>query len=308
MPENDGLFKRAHEALKTKFLPTQIGKTFTSDDVYRFFGLNQKAEHTLFKASMAEVLYYLSHRKASAELEQRGRVYRIINRDMRVISWADAQMGDTLEINWPCEAQGISWFDFEKSILVYPKDLIVLAGEGNTAKTAFCLNFMIENMDRYPVFFFTSEFNAPKFRDRMANFDWVNLYREDGSPKFTLVQQDENWQDVIQPNAINIIDWIRLDDDLYKIRGILGSIVDRLDRGIALAVLQKRTYKLVGEGGEGTKDFASVYLTIRYDKAEQSRVLKVDKVKSPGEYDPNFYEYKFGLEKGCKFHSIERIP
>ncbi len=312
-----GLYAKALQRLRNEFLPAQIGKTFTSDDVYRFFQIDRKPNAVEAKKALGLVLYNLSQVNKKPDLEQHGRVYRIIDRTLNTIEWWKAQAGDTLKINYPRGIEDGTSFGFEDSILVYPKDLIVIAGEGNSAKTAWCLNFMVENMDTYPCYYFTSEFNASKFLDRMGHFDWVNIYKEDGTPKFVLAEQKEYWQDVIQPNAFNIVDWIYLDDEMWKIRTIMKNIIDNLDRGIAVVVLQKRSYKQVGEGGESTKDLSSVYFTIRNDKELRQPVLKVEKVKSPnfgtdGEgntiLNPNFREWSFRIVNGgAKFHDITAL-
>ncbi len=309
-----GLYAKALQRLRTEFFPAQIGKTFTSDDVYRFFQVDRKPNAVEAKKALGLVLYNLSKINKKPELEQNGKTYRIIDKSLNIIEWWNAVKGDTLKIKYPYGIEDHTSFGFEDSILVYPKDLIVIAGEGNTAKTCWCLNFMVENMDTYPCYYFTSEFNAPKFLDRMGHFDWVSIYKEDGTPKFVLAEQSEHWQDVIQPNAINIIDWVYLDDEMWKVRTIMKNIVANLDRGIAVVVLQKRSYKQVGEGGEGTKDLASVYFTIRNDKELKRPVLKVEKVKSPnsgidedGEtiLNPNFREWSFQVvQSGSRFHDI----
>ncbi len=316
--EQRGLYARALQGLRDKFFPSCQGKTFTSDDVYRFFQIDRQPNAVELKRVLGLVLYNLSKVNKKPELEQTGKTYRVINREINIIEWWKAQKGNTLKIKYPYGVTDNTSFGFEDSILIYPKDLIVVAGEGNTAKTAWCLNFMVENMDTYPCYYFTSEFNDAKFIDRMAHFDWVNIYKDDGTPKFTLAEQSEHWQDIIQPNAINIIDWIYLDDEMWKIRTIMKNIIANLERGIAVVVLQKRSYKQVGEGGEGTKDLASVYLTIRNDKEIKRPVLKVEKVKSPhsgkaGEngktiLNPNFREWSFLVVKnGSQFHDIQDI-
>ena len=311
------LYSRALQRLRVEFLPAQAGKTFTSDDVYRFFQVDRTKNAVEVKRALGQVLYKLSQVNKDKELEQHGKAYRVIDKTLNKIEWWKATKGDTLKIKYPYGIDDQTTFGFEDSILIYPKDLIVIAGEGNTAKTCWCLNFMIENMDTYPCFYFTSEFNAPKFLDRMGHFDWVNIYKEDGTPKFILAEQSEHWQDVIQPNAINIIDWVYLDDEMWKVRTIMKNIITNLDRGIAVVVLQKRSFKQVGEGGEGTKDLASVYFTIRNDKELKRPVLKVEKVKSPNTgvnqaggiiLNPNFREWSFQIvQSGSKFHDITSV-
>lgn len=312
-----GLYAKALQRLRDEFFPAYRGKTFNSEEVYRFFQIDRRPNAIDAKKALGQVLYNLSHVNKDAELEQHGKIYRIIDRSLNTIEWWKAQKGDTLKINYPHGVEDNTSFGFEDSILIYPKDLIVIAGEGNTAKTAFCLNLMIENMDTYSCYYFTSEFNDAKFIDRMSRFDWVNIYKDDGTPKFVLAKQSQHWQDVIQPDAINIVDWIYLNDEMWKVRTIMGNIIDNLNRGIAVIVLQKRSYKQVGEGGEGTKDLASVYFTIRNDKELKMPVLKVEKVKSPGSgidgegktiLNPNFREWSFQIvQQGSRFHNITPI-
>lgn len=315
--DEHGLYSRALIRLRKEFFPAYRGKGFTSDEVYRFFEISRKPNAVEAKRALGQALYNLSHVNKERELEQNGKTYRIIDRSLNIIDWTKAIKGDTLNLNWVRSIEDNTSFGFEDSILIYPKDLIVIAGEGNTAKTCFCLNFMIENMDNYPCFYFTSEFNESKFIDRMSYFNWVNIYKEDGNPKFTLVEQDEFWQDKIQEDAINIVDWIYLEDEMWKVRTIMKHIIESLNRGIALIVLQKRSYKQVGEGGEGTKDLSSAYFTIRNDKNLKRKVLRVEKVKSPrtgldGEgktiLNPNFREWSFDIvNSGSKFFNIKSI-
>ena len=316
MVDEKGLYARALQRLREEFFLAHMGKTFTSDDVYRFFQIDRKPNAVEAKKIIAQVLYNLSSVNKKPTLEQTGKVYRIIDRNLNIIEWWNAKKGDTLSLKYPRGVEDNTSFGFEDSILMYPAGLIVIAGEGNTAKTAWCLNFMIENMDNYPCYYFTSEFNDAKFLDRMSHFDWVDIYK-DGKPKFTLAEHTAHWQDVIQPDAINIVDWIYIEDEMWKVRTVMKNIIAQLKRGIAVIVLQKRSYKMVGEGGEATKDLADVYLTIRNDKELKKKVLKVEKVKSPRNgvdeegntiLNPNFREWSFDIvQSGSRFHNITAL-
>jgi len=313
--QQEGLYTKALERMRNEFFPTQHGKTFVSDDVYRFFRVDRMDNAVEIKRSLAQVLYNLTHKNKTPELEQTGKVYRIIDRELNVIEWWKALKGDTVKLAYPVGDDGTT-FGFEKSVVMYPGDLIVVAGEGNSAKTLWCLNFMVENLDTMPCYYFTSEFNDAKFVDRMRHFDWVELFDKDGKPRFTVVKQGDNWQDKIQPNCINIIDWIYIDKDMFKVRGILDKMLKRVGRGILVAVLQKRSYKEFGEGGEGTKDLSSVYLTIRNDAVLKKKVLKVEKVKTPNTVDdegrpiqnPNYKEWSFSTNTvGSRLHNIQQL-
>lgn len=302
-----GQYTKASQRFRDEFIPAHKGIVFTSRDVLSFFRVDRLTDPVMVKRAFGRVLYELSHSK-EPRLEQTGKQYRVIDRTLKIIEWHKALRNDTLEIKWPYDHEEQTNFGFDESIKIYPGDLIVVAGEGNKGKTTFALNFVVENMDIYPCFYFTSEFNASKFTDRMASFNWVNIFKKDGTPKFILAEQDQNWQDIIQPNAINVVDWVYLEDDAWKMRGVMRNIIKNVGRGIALVVIQKRSYKQVGEGGEGTMDLASVYLTIRYDEKLGSNVLRVNKVKSPKNIDPNYQQFTFKIvQNGAKFHDIQEL-
>ena len=308
MPNEKGLYSRAKQGFEEKFLPLQIGKTFTSDDVYKFFGLNAKSEHIPYKKALGDVLYNLSKVNKNPTLEQKGKVYRIIDRDLKVIDWHKNTEKGTVKFVWPYGPQDQTTFGFDENILLYKGDMVVLAGEGNRGKTAFALNVLANNLEM-PCYYFTSEFNPPKFRDRMQEFKWVTIFKDDGTPRFTLCEQTDNWHDVIQPDALNIIDWIKLEDNMYKIRGIMDGIKAKLRDGLAVIITQKRTNKQYGEGGEYAKDLASVYLLLSYDDKNKENILYVDKVKTPNPdaTDPNFKKYAFNIYRGAEFANIRLI-
>ena len=301
---NNITYSKAMAAFKEKYIPVNEGKTFTIEDVLRFFGCmndNKEARQSYYK-----VLYELSVNKKPL-LERKNKNYRIINSNLKVIDWHEDTCAGTIHLEWPYSPQDNVSFGFDDDITLYEGDMILIAGEGNRGKTAWVLNMMVNNCDKMPVFYFTSEFNAPKFRDRMKEFKWRTYTDDSGKPKFTVAEQSDNWQDVIQPDALNIIDWMKLDDEMWKIRGIMDGIKSKLRKGVAVICIQKRTYKKYGEGGEYSKDLASVYLTMSYDDKMKTNLLYVDKVKTPGLVDPNFTKWSFNIYRGAEFANIKKI-
>ena len=298
-------YAKAMTSFKDKFLPVNKGKSFTIEDVLRFFGCmndNKDARQAYYM-----VLYNLSEVNKNSILERSNKIYRYINKELNLIEWHNVKEKGKLNIMWPYGIQDKTSFGFEQDIVLYEGDIIMVAGEGNRGKTAFALNFMVENMNNYPVNYFTTEFNAMKFRDRMSEFKWASLFKDDGTPKFNVIDRHDNWQDVIQPDTINIIDWIKLDDEMWKIRAITESIQKNLGKGIAFLCQQKRSYKKDGEGGEYGKDLASVYLSLSYDEKMKTNLLYVEKVKTPGLIDPNFSKFSFNIYRGAEFAKIKRV-
>ena len=87
--------------------------------------------------------------------------------------------------------------------------------------------------------------------------------------------RSDNFQDVIEPGAINIIDYLAApssgdDPAYYKIPHMLGKIHNKMDgSGLVIVCLQKDPGKKSGEGGFKTLHKANLYLTL--DQDDQGR-------------------------------------
>jgi len=132
---------------------------------------------------------------------------------------------------------------------------------------------------------------------------WGNPVNDDGSPKFELIDRRDNWKDIIEPNKINIIDWMNLPGDkLYSIGNVLDGIHSKLDEGLALVVIQKDQARVLGHGRSFSEELSSLYLTI--DKG----LLKVRKVKEWYQYNPEGDVHGFELARsGTEFKNIHKV-
>lgn len=307
MIDDKGLYSRALESLRVKFLPLQQGKTFTMDDVYRFFleKMFNKDGAVAYKKALGDAVYNITRVNKEPELEQDGKHYRLIDRQIKEIILRKDGVRQLLDLRYPYGVEDTTEFGFEESVKLYPGDIIVVAGEGQRGKTAFCLNLAVNNMEKHKEIYFTSEFHEEKFLDRIANFNWVDVWKPDGQLKFTLAELEENYIDKIQYGCINILDWVRLDEEQWKINAIMKKMQDKLaGKGLGVIAMQKRSFKQVAVGGEGSLDYASLYLSISYDEEAKRNKLKVLKCKTPGVGDPNYKKYSFILIGGAKFHDI----
>ncbi len=307
MPEDKGLYARAHDAFMEKVYPTMDGVIYTKQDMFQLVGLQNKPEHANYKKVFGDVLYNLARVNKTPLLVQEGKYYRKVIKDTKEIEWWLDSGKEVIDFNWMRGHDNTS-FGFEESIKVYPGDGIHIAGEGNKGKTAIALNLMIENLDN-PAFegvtYFTTEFNELKFKERIGHFDWINMWDEEKErPKFELLPAIPHYEDEIarRPNNLILIDWIKMEGDAWKIREKIEKILAPLDGGVCALLSQKRSYKQHGEGGEGGMDLISVGFLLMFQK------LYIEKVKSPGLYDPN--EKWFGFEiydEGSKFKGIREI-
>ncbi len=132
---------------------------------------------------------------------------------------------------------------------------------------------------------------------------WASPLKEDGSPKFELIERYRDWKDIIRPNNFNLIDWVTVSSgEFYMMDSLLQGFQSKVDKGIVAAAIQKSETKKMGEGGDFSKRISSVYLTIDHQR------LTVEKAKEWNGQNPNNKMYGFTIvDSGTKFHNIREI-
>jgi len=174
----------------------------------------------------------------------------------------------------------------------YPKNIIVIAGVPDAGKTAFLLNFVRMNMDLFDIHYFSSEMGAMEFKNRLSKFRGINL--EDW--KFKAKERCIDFHNVIQPNAINIIDFLEMSDNFYKISGYFQEIHNKLQKGIAIIAIQKNPGTEVGLGGYRGMEKPRLYLNMDRGK------IKITKAKNwRTDICPSGLCLDFKIVQGCEF-------
>jgi len=207
------------------------------------------------------------------------------------VKWWDVEDKQPLDFCWPVSYIDGSTFGLEDLIEMYEADMILISGVSNFGKTSLTLNILAENLalfKKMPVLM-GSEYTAadgkitPKFKKRLDQMAiirndaeyWVN---GDGS-KFKLLPVGADYEDYVEADTSNYIDWISLPGEYYLIDTVMKSIKDRVGNGIGVIVLQKNKASEHGEGGERTARYADV--EIKIDPYGEESMLTIGKVKSP---------------------------
>lgn len=209
--------------------------------------------------------------------------YRKLDTNEEVIDYLNVT-GSCLDIKFP--------FQIENYVRIMPKNIIVIAGEPDAGKTAFLMNMVKMNMDKHEIFYFSSEMGAMELKDRLKNFDYpIDKWR------FKPIERSNDFADVIRPDAINIIDFLEISDNFYMISGLIKSIYDKLDKGIAIIALQKNKGTDYGLGGMRSLEKPRLYLSM------SPGMLKIVKAKNwvSSDKNPNRLQLKYSLYKGCHF-------
>jgi len=180
-------------------------------------------------------------------------------------------------------------------VKIMPKNIIIVAGESNAGKSAFLLNTAAKNMIDHKVFYFSSEMGGAELKERLQNFNEkmpFNLWEH-----CTFIERANDFDIAIRPDDINIIDFLEIHDEFYKIGGFIKKIFDKLNKGIAIIAIQKNKGRDDGLGGARSIEKARLYLSMR------PGYIKIVKAKNwvSGLINPNGLEKQFKLAKGMIF-------
>jgi hypothetical protein len=253
---------------------------FLSTDVYRVLQLSTRDEHK----NVSIILKRLLEKGVIEKFGDRNGSWRVIDKESQTIDWYNAKT-ETIDIKWP--------FKIEELVVTMPKNIIVVAGSPNAGKTAFMLNVVEMNMHgSMPINYFSSEMGAMELKGRLQKFD-TPLHKW----RFNAKERSSNFDDVIQPDDINIIDFLELSDQFYLVGGMIKKIFDKLKKGIAIIALQKNPGSTMARGGVGSLEKPRLYITL------DSNRLTIEKGKNWAKelINPNKMYMNFKLVSGCKF-------
>jgi hypothetical protein len=170
--------------------------------------------------------------------------------------------------------------------LYIAKDFIV------THNTAFLLNFARMNMDKWPILYFSSEMDGPELKARLKKFEGpLKQWRKVGFYK-----KEEDFANALNPDGVNIIDFLEITDKFYLIAERLREYHKRLNKGVLFVAIQKDPQKEYGRGGGLGLEKPRLYLTMDRGK------MKILKGKTwASEQNPEGMQTEFKIIQGAKF-------
>lgn len=237
------------------------------------------------KGTIRQTFVRLENENVVVRCGSKSGCYRTIEKDAPIIDFINVNLSAPFPIIWP--------FGIHEIVDIYPGNVIVVAGAANAGKTAFMLNVVRQNMLNHRIEYFSSEMGPEEIHLRLRKFPDIDI----SEWRFTPRVKSSKFSDVIVPDAVNIIDYLEVTEDPWKVGGEIKGIFDRLNKGIAIIALQKKTGTDIGRGGEFTLEKPRLYL------AMEKGTLKIVKGKnwSNPEINPNGWEWKFKLVQGCRF-------
>lgn len=254
---------------------------FHTNDLKNSLGIFDKAE----KKNIDVILGRLRNEGVIERYGEKRGYFRPVNTTEEEID-IFAPMGATLDLKFP--------FKIENYFIPMPKNIFVIAGEPNSGKTGFLLSFAEMNMRSNKINYFSSEMSTLELQSRLHKFDIP--YEEWSKVRF--VERASNFVDVIRPNEVNIIDFLEISTDFFKLAGIMTEIHNKLIDGVCFIAIQKNTGNEYGLGGERGLEKPRLYATI-----SNSHVFRMVKVKNRRDdfVNPNGLACGFKLVGGHKF-------
>lgn len=290
----DSLYKNV-SCVVDKWLEVHDGETFDLDTICRQVDAKDRETRQY-------VAIKLAYEVKKGKLEKLNRLYKCINDSIEYIDWVNASEKERVPFSWPSGRDG-SEFPFAGKLTVRPTDLIVIAGVSNMGKSGFCKNLIWENMDEWNgrITYMVNEYQPARFKRSVNLMDWNTPFNSDGTLKFEVIRRDEDWQYAVNPDHLNIIDWVSMEGDFYRIGKIMKAIQAKLRDGVAVVVTQKGEGKDLGTGGQFGEHFASYYIAIDFGR------LFFKKAKEYHGHNPNNKHYGFDLSEGVYFNNLREV-
>ena len=217
--------------------------------------------------------------------------WRPADRKIEELCWwnSDDEIGDNL----------ILPLDLNKYCYIPLPSLIIIAGRYNAGKTAFCINLVNDNIEKWEgkLDFYVSE-GAEMMK---AKFMALNPMLPK-PPVFKMYRRTEHFADVINPDHLSVIDYLRVDmSKTYEIGNALFAIFNKLNRGIAVVAMQKPPGdRKIAFGGASTAFEPTLYIGMDKD------TLGFEKIKVPKltEIDPYSIKIQFKIARGVNFYEV----
>ena len=177
-----------------------------------------------------------------------------INRDYRITP-EDIGTQAMLEIRLP--------LNIPEYVKIPSRSVAGIAGYKSTGKTAFLLETAELNVysQELPVYYWYNEMGELLLNTRLEDYPLLPKARREG--RFRPVMQTTfEFTDVIDPDAINLIDYIDRDDDIWLIGEDIRKIFTPLNKGCSIFALQKKRDSNLGYGGTPTLKLPTLYITL----------------------------------------------
>lgn len=250
---------------------------FSVKDMYHQLGLSTRTLQKIATASLKA----LTEERAIEQHTSLNGMYRKTVTDANFITLEDIP-DPYVDIMWP--------FSMEEYVLTLPKSIAIFAGTPNSGKSAMMLNVARMNQDQFQVRYFSSEMGKNELTTRVKKFGYPL-----DSWNVEFLERSGDFQDLILPNGLNLIDFLEIHESFFAIGGEIHKIFNALDQGVAVIAIQKNPGASTGLGGYRGLEKPRLYCNIEYGKIEIAKA----KTWASEMTNPNGLKCTFSIVQGC---------
>jgi hypothetical protein len=164
----------------------------------------------------------------------------------------------------------------DKFVKVFAGNVILLEGQKSQGKSAFSLEFCRLNKNLFgtqKTLYQNVEMANSELFERFEAYGDV-MPPDEWKRVLTVIRQTGEWWDKIQPDGLNVVDYLIEYEKSYLIADYVWRIHQKLKTGIALVVIQRDPFKPYGAGGRGTRDIPRLVMSLIKHK------IRLEDVKS----------------------------
>jgi hypothetical protein len=184
-----------------------------------------------------------------------------------------------------------------------PGNQIVIAGGPDAGKTAALFNIVKNNIEKWSIYYWNSEMSPEEFKARLDLFsDFPRKHKN-----FHPFERSHDFQDVIKPGkyVLNIIDFLELTEEFYKVSKLMSDIHHKLDGAVAVVAMQTKTGTNLPLGGERAYEKARLAISLRSGNRNDPNVATIQKCKNrKTEHSMIGRTRTYKLIKGSEFRYI----
>lgn len=234
---------------------------FTTTQMHR--ELNLKEHKDKHSANMA--LFRLRDAGVIAKYGKRSGEYRLVEAEPEPMDFINASTAE-YPIHLPLGLSGLC--------KLHKKSIVMIAGATNAGKSALVFNIIRDNMATHDVRLMTSEMSSGELKERLESYgDPIDTWN------FSAYSRAYDFTDLIKPDALNLIDYMEINESFSEIGNWITEIHNKLNDGVCVIAIQKNKNTKenthdYGRGGSFSAEKAKLYLSLDWGQ------LKIVKAKS----------------------------
>jgi hypothetical protein len=215
--------------------------------------------------------------------------FRYVDKRLTRLDFKRVSSAGVFSLKWP--------FGIERHVNLYPGNLVVVAGSQNAGKSALLLNLIKMNMDQFPIVYFSSEMGDVELHERLKMFP--NMSIDDWH--FDAHQRSRDFHDVVIPDFVNIIDFLEVSGDFWKVNAMLTAIAEKIGTGVAIVAIQKKEGAPLGRGDSFSLERPRLYLSMDAPLGKGKLTIIKGKSWANPKVNPAGLSMNYKITGGCQF-------